>query len=150
MNTGWILTVHDLLAKDRASKLCMLDHDQVTEKVAKIKSKGGSRVQVFANTPYSEVNLPSREKIRISSDNLNLKAVMRLLGKCNPLLIEYSEDNSAVIELDWNPEDVRTSLLESLAEVSVETLRLSCSDCAEMMKSSDGCWVCEKCGNTAG
>jgi hypothetical protein len=126
----------------------MLPQDAVAEKITKIKTKGGSRVQVFANTPYSEVELPAREKIRITGLELNLKSIMRLLGKCNPLLIEHEEGCSAVIELDWDSTAIRTSLLKSLTEVSVETMGRQCNSCQGMMKSQDGCWLCANCGNT--
>jgi len=119
MTTGWILTVKDLVAKDTASKLCMVSENEIAEKVIRLREKGGVRVQVIANTPYIEVSLDKRSLIKISGSELNQKLIMRNLGRLDPLVIETKE-TEIIIEIDkTSDEELRDLILSSNNDVSI-------------------------------
>jgi hypothetical protein len=117
MNVGWVLSVADLRAKDKAFKTLLKSKEDASTKVEDLSKKydaieeGRFRVSLVA--PHVEVDVDQRMRIKCNlTEEITCSSALSYLHQFNPFCYGLG-DGSAFIEMD-------SVDLKSLEELPVE------------------------------
>ncbi len=102
MKTGWVLSITDLEAKDKAFKCFVKTRKEVSEKADELLERyqnlfGEDRFKIEITSPHSEIDLAERMQVSCQLD-VSLGEQFGKLHELNPFLMK--SDGTTIFEID--------------------------------------------------